>query len=483
MKRTIFVSALCCLLAPIAELHAQLSLDDDAPRRVHPRYSASSTFSLDSAGNAGDAPLLYGMTLGAFQDEAAAEGAETPTEGVTTGHDTIWTRKQLTGDWFGLRTDMADHGITLDLRLTQYYQGVAFGGENTNFAYGGKMDYILTLDGKKLGLWDGLFVTLHAETQFGRSINGDAGALSLPNTNMLFPLPGQHETAITGLLFEQALSKNFLLALGKINVLDLWTMVYPRVGGGIDGFANLNVIVPALPFFRYVNLSVLGGGALVLRDDGQIQGGVLVFDTNNSTTTTGIPELFDSGAAVLGLWRFFFDIDEKPGRLLFAVAGSTRKYASLDPLDWNLDLFSGHSKVGKKNGEWTAAVVYDQVLWQHPDNDKRDLWFFTGWSVSDGDPSFAKWGGFASLEATGLLFDREMDRAGVGVFYNALSSDFKDLTSDVGANVGDTWGTELYYNVEITPWFHLTPSLQVVQSQNYNDDAAVIVGLRGVIDF
>jgi len=426
------------------------------------------------------------------------DGSDPPTSQPTTAppttapavapDDDIWTREQLTGDWFGLRSDLADHGITLKLRLVQFYQGVASGGANTNFAYGGKLDYILNIDGHKLGLWEGLFVKMHAETQFGHSINGDAGAFALSNTAMLYPLPDQHETAITGLLVEQALSKNFVLAAGKINVVDLWTMVYPRMGGGIDGFSNTNMLASALPWLRWVNLSVLGAGALVLRDDGQIQGGVVAFDTNNSTTTTGIPELFDSGAAVVGLWRFFFDIGEKPGRLLFAFGGSTRKYHSFEdhPSGWEVEGITSRileAANNRKNGSWTAAIYYDQVLWQNPNNHKQDLWFFTGWSVSDGDPSFAKWGGFASVEATGLLFGREKDRAGVGVFYNGLSSDFKSTMDRVGVNLQDTWGGELYYNVEMTPWFHLTPNLQVVQNQNDDDDPAVIAGIRAVIDF
>jgi carbohydrate-selective porin OprB len=72
---------------------------------------------------------------------------------------------------------------------------------------------------------------------------------------------------------------------------------------------------------------------------------------------------------------------------------------------------------------------------------------------------------------------------GVGGFYNQLSSDLKDLTSDVGVNLRNTWGVEAYYNVEITPCMHLTPNLQLVSNQNDSDSTAVILGLRAVIDF
>ena len=106
-----------------------------------------------------------------------------------------------------------------------------------------------------------------------------------------------------------------------------------------------------------------------------------------------------------------------------------------------------------------VGIYFEQVLWHEPESHKQKLRLFMGTSVSDGDPSFGKMNGFASLEAHGLLFGRENDRAGIGGFYNKLSSDFKGRTHDIGANVGDTWGSELYYNFEVTPWFHLTPNL------------------------
>jgi porin len=259
-------------------------------------------------------------------------------------------------------------------------------------------------------------------------------------------------------------------------------MVYPDTGAGVDGFMNTNMIAPALPWFRWVNLSVMAGGALALTDDGQIQGGVVVFDTQNSTTTSGFNDLFDDGTAILGLWRFFFDVDGKPGSLLFAGGTSSRDYTSLDKTDWTI--IPGEGLVAeKKDDTWTAAVCYDQVFWQAPDNDKKNLRLFTCWSISDGNPSFGKWGGFASVEGLGLVPNRANDRMGIGGFYNQLSSNFKDITSRVGVNLRNTWGVEAYYNAEIAPSFHLTPNLQFVSNQNESDSTAVILGLRAVIDF
>ena len=136
-----------------------------------------------------------------------------------------------------------------------------------------------------------------------------------------------------------------------------------------------------------------------------------------------------------------------------------------------------------KDDAWSVGAYYDQIFWQAPDNDKKNLRFFTGCSLSDGNPSFGRWGGFASVESWGLLPGREKDRMGVGAFYNQLSSEFKELTSAIGVDLSNVWGTEVYYNAEITPWFHLTGDVQVVQNQNADNDPGVILGLRAVLDF
>ncbi len=103
--------------------------------------------------------------------------------------------------------------------------------------------------------------------------------------------------------------------------------------------------------------------------------------------------------------------------------------------------------------------------------------------MSDGYPSFGRWGGFGSVEGWGLLPKRQKDRMGIGAFYNQFSSNFKDITSAIGVNLRNTWGAELYYNAEITPWFHLTGDVQVVQNQNQAADSAIVLGLRAVFDF
>ena len=60
----------------------------------------------------------------------------------------------------------------------------------------------------------------------------------------------------------------------------------------------------------------------------------------------------------------------------------------------------------------------------------------------------------------------------------------KQHSSPVEVNVlGDPWGVEVDPNIEINPWLHVTPDLQLVMNENNGDDLAVIPGVRAAIEF
>jgi porin len=69
-------------------------------------------------------------------------------------------RTHMLGDWGGMRSGLAEHGIILDFQATQFYQGVVDGSRDNNWQYGVKGDYFMTLIGEKLGLWKGLVIQL-----------------------------------------------------------------------------------------------------------------------------------------------------------------------------------------------------------------------------------------------------------------------------------------------------------------------------------
>jgi len=42
---------------------------------------------------------------------------------------------------------------------------------------------------------------------------------------------------------------------------------------------------------------------------------------------------------------------------------------------------------------------------------------------------------------------------------------------------------EMFYNIEVTPWFHVTPDLQIGESSRVAVDTVYITGIRALMDF
>ena len=94
-----------------------------------------------------------------------AGAGEAPTATPYSGD--VWTRSTLTGDWWGVRNQLADKGVTIDMSLTQAAQGIVHGGKDTGWQYGGgRGDINVMLDTQKLGLWPGGFLNVEAEGNF-----------------------------------------------------------------------------------------------------------------------------------------------------------------------------------------------------------------------------------------------------------------------------------------------------------------------------
>lgn len=90
-------------------------------------------------------------------------------------------------------------GINADFYLTNFNQGIVSGTGSKQWQEGGKGDLIVTFDGARLGLWSGLYVTVHQEWLYGNDANKvGAGYMTAVNTAMAFPRQG--DTTRTPLL-------------------------------------------------------------------------------------------------------------------------------------------------------------------------------------------------------------------------------------------------------------------------------------------
>jgi hypothetical protein len=238
-------------------------------------------------------------------------------------------RTQLTGDWGGARTSLAQHGIIVDIQATQFYQSVVDGSSGTdNWQYGVKGDLFLTLIGEQLGLWKGLNASIHVESRAGDDVNALTG-LSPGNANMLMPDSGD-TTAITQFMVSQMLGPQAMLSVGKFNGLDLFDMAF-HSGRGIDRFMNASLVLP-LGVGRTAPLSFMGAAAIKLKGR-EVQGALVAYDPNDSATTSGFDPLFDD-VALLGIWKFFHDSRHggRPGYISIGGTWSDKDYTVVGPL-------------------------------------------------------------------------------------------------------------------------------------------------------
>jgi porin len=186
---------------------------------------------------------------------------------------------------------------------------------------------------------------------------------------------------------------------------------------------------------------------------------------------------------MLGWLRFFHEINGKPGWIAVFVGGATREYTSTDPHDWLIVPGKGLVSTSQKM-PFDVAPYVSQVLWQDCCNKDRKINLVVGGTIADSNPSFSNWNAFAKLEGYGLQRSRPGDRMGVAGWYSGISPNIKDITAAApgGLAARDNWGMELYYNWEITPWFHLTGDLQVLQNSTDTTDTALVLGTRAIID-
>ena len=105
--------------------------------------------------------------------------------------------------------------------------------------------------------------------------------------------------------------------------------------------------------------------------------------------------------------------------------------------------------------------------------------------MPDDNPSFSDGDIFASIQSFGFFDSRPHDRIGLVGHYYHYAKDYRDLVNLIlGENITNhSWSFEAFYNIEINKWLHLSPNIQYAQNENDDDDPALIVGGRLVMDF
>ena len=132
----------------------------------------------------------------------------------------FWSNTQLTGDWGGLRTQLARGGVFVDLYTTSTYQNVTSGGLKTGSAFFQNSQLSVNVDTGRAGLWPGGLFHFTMQSRYGSSPEDSftTGGYVPQYTGLVEPGPLlNNSTYLSEYYLTQSLAKQFSVVVGKIS--------------------------------------------------------------------------------------------------------------------------------------------------------------------------------------------------------------------------------------------------------------------------
>jgi porin len=397
----------------------------------------------------------------------------------------LWNRSRLSGDWGGVRTDLANKGVQVDVDWTQYVQGVVDGGLDRSTRYGGHLDYLINLDLMRMGLIPGGLIRFRAESRYGDSVNGISGQILPVNTTASFPLTNRLDedvaVAVTDLNYTQFLSEHLAVYFGKLDILDADANEFAS-GRGKSQFMNANFIFNSTLALR-APYSTLGAGVLWLPTK-SITVNASIINTTDSSTDTGFDDFGDGQTASVET-DFQYRLRDLPGGMNFGALYSFNQ--DFNQIGGRLILQPGQQlEVEKEDDTWALYWSTWQYLFvEDPSDqpvdlangapDRQGVGPFARFGVADPDTNPVEWSASIGIGGRGMIPFRDDDVFGVGYYYTSFQK------TRVGGLLGfkdEGQGFETFYNMAIIPAAHLSFDLQLTDSALPHTDTAVILGGR-----
>ena len=433
---------------------------------------------------------------------------------ATWGGD-LASRPRLTGDWGGVRDDLAKKGVVFDVDSYWTPQKITGGGKDSSGGNWGNVNATLNVDTGKAGMWQGGFFKVKTVTSFGHSIYRDTGALVPPNEAWALPSL-KEDTGLQEFSFLQFLSPKFGVIVGK---MDLSVMPGEFYGDYRTQFSNTGLNLPLAS--ALVPLSAFGAGAIYVPSH-DVHLSAMLLDPSGTIKSDDLAHAFDDGVMALATGDVKTKLFGLPGHQSLLLSWSNKERASLiqDPSNIaRLLLNERFPRLGnagpiireilaekapgllvpaqplnKEDDTWAAVYSFEQYLWQPSGDTKRGIGTFFSVGVSDGRANPIRNSYTLGFVGKGVVPGRPRDDFGIGWSRVKFSDNFVPYlrdTFDIGLDHEDA--VELYYSASITPWLTVSPSFQAIRSgltkaldSNHNLknlDTTYLVGVRIGIRF
>jgi porin len=418
------------------------------------------------------------VLLVAWSPAQAEEAPEASTYGGSLG-----SRSTLSGSWGGVRDQWAAKGITFGLDATYTLQGVAGGGfdgpvfervsdeDDVGNVLSGMVD--VAFDTGTAGLWEGGTFNARVDGRVGRSILQRAGSVSAVDNDALFPNVvdrfDEGAIALTALTFTQALGAGFSAFGGLMNTAEGDANELAGSALANDFFLNSALLYSLVEDATVPNVTL--GGGVGWEPHERVAGSFSVFGTSE---TAGESPFQPHGTTFATEWTVRHRLLDRPGAETFgALYGIDTRSTDIaaDPRTVLVDVLAGRPAPTTLADTW--ALYYNAHQFLQGDTD-GGFGLFVRAGLSDGNPNVVKWTAAGGIGGIGSLPRRPHDRWGLGAF--ALGMSDEDLLQGLG--VGTEVGGEVFYNVALTPWLHVTLDAQVIDSALPRPDTTWVLGMR-----
>jgi len=395
-------------------------------------------------------------------------------------------RTQLTGDWGGVRTELARRGYFFDLYSTSAYQDVASGGLKNGSAFMQNTQLSINVDTGRAGLWSGgLFhVTLESRNGSSPQKTFTVGSVVPQYTGLTVPGPFFTDDFLpTEYFLVQSLRPKVSVLLGKINVLNICDRTL--FGNSYkDTFANVNFLKNpmALNFYNTTALAVVG--VWTPTKWVTIAGGVLDPNSKANNLSSGA---FDK-ANIYAASIFSYKLGDLPGQSWAQFNWTNKSKIDLaepfgpllpEAIPQAVGVLVGSPSteslpINFKSESWVTVENFSQYLSVKDDPETVAQKLISGQTLR-GVGVFGRVGyapektnpitrdASIALLAHGLSDGRQHDSFGVGFYYNGISKPLKDDIAQLSggtSRVKDEQGVEVFYDFAITPAIKLVPSYQ-----------------------
>jgi len=397
--------------------------------------------------------------------------------------ETIWTREELTGEWAGRRKKWEEKGVKFELSWTNFFQGVAAGGLETGFAYGGKFTGELTLDTTKLGWWKNGQFQVKVDNRYHDSASELTGSLFPVNTGLFVPKESGTATSVTALNYTHIFplfkpGDVVLLSLGRFDTLDL--VVEPLIGGsGINKFMNLNHVAPPHEG-RNVPLVTWGSTVAWVRK-GEPFFTVAFLDTADSSTTSGLRHLFEKGVTMMPAIILPTHFGGKAGHQGIRATWSDQVVTPFDQVR-GLILPSPNRPVLRQSGTWSVTYSFDQYFQEVPGFPRKGWGLFGQVGFADRRTNPVQTFIQIGIGGNSPFKKRPRDLFGIAYSFDSISGDLKDALDPL-VRLRNEHEFEAFYNFALTPWIYISPDFQLVRPSRPRADLAFVPGARVRIVF